>query len=82
MENPHELKRIEEVENPSDDFKRRNCLEWYDVGHGHWHIIFLKACTFSCIVELALGIAIAVAIAIHNIPEGIAYQCLFLCHRR
>ncbi|MCL4124068.1 UNVERIFIED_CONTAM: hypothetical protein GTU68_052431 [Idotea baltica] len=57
FENPHEHHRVEEMNETSKDYSKRNPAKLMRMG------IF---------TALALGFAIAVAIAIHNIPEGIA----------
>ena len=75
MENPHELKRIEEGEHPSDDFKKKKLLRM-----GLFSALAIAIHNFpegmatfiAALTEPTLAIAIAVAIAIHNIPEGIA----------
>ena len=75
MENPHELKRIEEAENPSDDFKKKKLLRMgmmSAMAIGIHNFPEGLATFTAALREPALGIAIAVAIAIHNIPEGIA----------
>jgi ZIP family zinc transporter len=75
MENPHELKRIEEAEHPSEAFRKKKLLRMglisaMAIG---LHNFPEGLATFTAALrEPALGIAIAVAIAIHNIPEGIA----------
>ncbi len=75
MENPHELKRIEEAEHPSETFRKKKLLRMglisaMAIG---LHNFPEGLATFTAALrEPALGIAIAVAIAIHNIPEGIA----------
>ncbi|MBN2812802.1 MAG: zinc transporter ZupT [Bacteroidales bacterium] len=75
MENPHELKRIEEAEHPSEQFKRKKLLRMgmFSAMAIGIHNFPEGLATFTAALrEPTLGIAIAVAIAIHNIPEGIA----------
>lgn len=75
MENPHELKRIEEAEHPSEDFKKKKLLRmglFSALAIGIHNFPEGLATFTAALQEPALGIAIAVAIAIHNIPEGIA----------
>lgn len=75
MENPHELKRIEEGEHPSEDFRNKKLLR---MGMMSALVIGIHnfpegLATFTAALsEPTLAIAIAVAVAIHNIPEGIA----------
>jgi len=75
MENPHELKRIEEAEHPTDAFRKKKLLRMGMVSAmaiGIHNFPEGLATFTAALREPALGIAIAVAIAIHNIPEGIA----------
>lgn len=75
MENPHELKRIEEAEHPSDAFRKKKLLRMGLVSAmaiGIHNFPEGLATFTAALRDPALGIAIAVAIAIHNIPEGIA----------
>lgn len=75
MENPHELKRIEEAEHPTDAFRKKKLLRMGMVSAmaiGIHNFPEGLATFTAALKEPALGIAIAVAIAIHNIPEGIA----------
>ncbi len=75
MENPHELKRIEEAEHPSEAFKKKKLLRmglFSALAIGIHNFPEGLATFTAALKEPALGIAIAVAIAIHNIPEGIA----------
>ncbi len=75
MENPHELKRIEEAEHPSEEFKKKKLLRMgmFSALAIGIHNFPEGLATFTAALQNpALGIAIAVAIAIHNIPEGIA----------
>jgi ZIP family zinc transporter len=75
MENPHELRRIEEAEHPSESFKKKKLLRMgmmSALAIGIHNFPEGLATFTAALREPALGIAIAVAIAIHNIPEGIA----------
>ncbi len=75
MENPHELKRIEDAEHPSEAFKKKKLLRmgmFSALAIGIHNFPEGLATFTAALQEPALGIAIAVAIAIHNIPEGIA----------
>jgi ZIP family zinc transporter len=75
MENPHELKRVEEAEHPSLQFKQKKLLRmgmFSAIAIGIHNFPEGLATFTAALREPALGIAIAVAIAIHNIPEGIA----------
>lgn len=75
MENPHELKRIEEAEHPTDEFRKKKLLRmglFSALAIGIHNFPEGLATFTAALKEPALGIAIAVAIAIHNIPEGIA----------
>jgi len=74
-ENPHELKRIEDIDHPSEEFKKKKLLR---MGLMSALVIGIHnfpegvATFIAALRDPTLGIAIAVAIAIHNIPEGIA----------
>jgi len=75
MENPHELKRIEEAEHPSDAFRKKKLLRmgmFSAMAIGIHNFPEGLATFIAALRDPTLGIAIAVAIAIHNIPEGIA----------
>lgn len=75
MENPHELKRIEEAEHPSESFRKKKLLRmglFSAMAIGIHNFPEGLATFIAALHDPALGIAIAVAIAIHNIPEGIA----------
>ncbi|QZT37653.1 zinc transporter ZupT [Halosquirtibacter xylanolyticus] len=75
FENPHEIKKIEEMDDASKakDFRklyRMGIMTALAVGV---HNFPEGLATFiSALNDPSLGVAIAVAIAIHNIPEGIA----------
>lgn len=75
MENPHELKRIEEAEHPTEEFKKKKLLRmglFSALAIGIHNFPEGLATFTAALQDPTLGIAIAVAIAIHNIPEGIA----------
>lgn len=75
MENPHELKRVEEAEHPSEEFRKKKLLRmgtFSALAIGIHNFPEGLATFTAALHEPALGVAIAVAIAIHNIPEGIA----------
>ncbi len=75
FENPHEIHKIENVENEVEYAKKKKLLKM-----GMLSAVAIAIHNFpeglatftAAISDPALGIAIAVAIAIHNIPEGIA----------
>jgi ZIP family zinc transporter len=75
FENPHEMHKVEEMQQPSDDVKYRKLYRM-----GIFAALAIAIHNFpegfatfaSALKDTRLGIAIAVAIAIHNIPEGIA----------
>jgi len=77
-ENPHELQKIEDMENPSEEQEKRKQAGLYKMGIFTALAIAIHnfpegLATFaSALQDPSLGIAIAIAIAIHNIPEGIA----------
>lgn len=75
MENPHELKKIEDVEHPTELLKKKKLLRmglFSALAIGIHNFPEGLATFTAAIKDPGLGIAIAVAIAIHNIPEGIA----------
>jgi ZIP family zinc transporter len=75
MENPHELRKIEDALNPSEEFKKKKLLRmglFSALAIGIHNFPEGLATFTAAIKEPALGVAIAIAIAIHNIPEGIA----------
>jgi ZIP family zinc transporter len=75
MENPHELKRLEEAEHPSEEFKKKKLLRmglFSALAIGIHNFPEGLATFMAALHDPTLGVAIAVAIAIHNIPEGIA----------
>ncbi len=73
--NPHELKKVEDMNTPADATKDPALLKM-----GTFAALAIAIHNFpegiatftSALQDPGLGIAIAVAIAIHNIPEGIA----------
>jgi len=75
-ENPHEIHRVEEIQNNRKNGGKRNGL--YRMGLFMALAIAIHnfpegLATFAVAMsDISLGIPIAVAIAIHNIPEGIA----------
>ena len=72
-ENPHELRRVEDVEKQTFDKKKLMRMGLFSALAIGIHNFPEGLATFTAAVqEPAYGIAIAVAIAIHNIPEGIA----------
>ncbi|WML58994.1 zinc transporter ZupT [Neobacillus sp. PS2-9] len=73
--NPHELKTVEDMNNPSSPGKKTDLLKmgtFTALAIGIHNFPEGIATFTSALQDPALGIAIAVAIAIHNIPEGIA----------
>jgi ZIP family zinc transporter len=74
--NPHELKTVEDMNQPSiDDGKKPDLLKmgtFTALAIGIHNFPEGIATFTSALQDPALGIAIAVAVAIHNIPEGIA----------
>lgn len=77
FENPHEMRKVEELEKiPSESSKRTSGL----LRTGTFTAIAIAIHNFpeglatftGALTDPALGISITVAIAIHNIPEGIA----------
>lgn len=74
MENPHEIKKVEDFENvKGDKAKRLMRMGMFTALAIAIHNFPEGLATFTAALrDPNLGIAIAVAIAIHNIPEGIA----------
>nr|WP_246861053.1 zinc transporter ZupT [Bacillus sp. REN3] len=73
--NPHELKKVEDMNKPTPAAKDPSLLKmgtFTALAIGIHNFPEGIATFTSAIQDPALGIAIAVAIAIHNIPEGIA----------
>jgi ZIP family zinc transporter len=81
-ENPHETRKIEDMETCRTDDNTRKLLRT-----GIFTAIAITIHNFpeglatftSAVKEPKLGIAIAIAIAIHNIPEGIAVSIPVYC---
>jgi len=75
-ENPHEIKRVEDMDNveqEADKNKKLMRMGLFTALAIAIHNFPEGLATFTAaLTEPELGIAIAVAIAIHNIPEGIA----------
>ncbi|MDC1105884.1 zinc transporter ZupT [Prolixibacteraceae bacterium] len=75
FENPHEIKKVEEMDDAS---KAKDFRKLYRMGImtalavGIHNFPEGMATFISALNDPSLGVAIAVAIAIHNIPEGIA----------
>lgn len=75
VENPHELRRVEDINRENTDIDRSKLMRM-----GMFTALAIAIHNFpeglatftSAIKDPTLGIAIAVAISIHNIPEGIA----------
>lgn len=81
-ENPHETRKIEDMETCRTDSNSKKLLRT-----GFFTAIAITIHNFpegiatftSAVKEPKLGIAIAIAIAIHNIPEGIAVSIPVYC---
>lgn len=72
-ENPHELRKIEDVDKQTFDKKKLMRMGLFSALAIGIHNFPEGLATFTAAIdEPAYGIAIAIAIAIHNIPEGIA----------
>jgi zinc transporter, ZIP family len=72
-ENPHELKKIEDVNKQTFDKKKLMRMGLFSALAIGIHNFPEGLATFTAALhDPAYGIAIAVAIAIHNVPEGIA----------
>jgi len=73
FENPHEIRKVEDMERIPDDFRKLYRLGLFAALALAIHNFPEGLATFaSALVEIKLGIPIALAVAIHNIPEGIA----------
>lgn len=75
FENPHEVRGVEELEDPEERKKRNSLLRMgmlSALAIGIHNFPEGLATFTSALQDPALGVSIAVAIAIHNIPEGIA----------
>jgi zinc transporter, ZIP family len=82
FENPHELKKVEEIKDKNGEVAKRSKL--YRMGIMSAFAIAIHnfpeglATFIAALQDLSLGIPIAIAIAIHNIPEGIAISVPYL----
>lgn len=73
FENPHEIKKVEDIDNKTYDQSKLMRMGLFTALAIAIHNFPEGLATFiAAIQDPNLGIAIAVAIAIHNIPEGIA----------
>jgi len=75
FENPHEIHKVEDIENSVENAKKRKLLKMgvlSAIAIGIHNFPEGLATFMAALQSPSLGIAIAVAIAIHNIPEGIA----------
>lgn len=72
-QNPHESRKVEELQNPSMDNAKLMRMGVFTALAIAIHNFPEGLATFTAAIkDPSLGIAIAIAIAIHNIPEGIA----------
>ncbi len=75
FENPHEIKKVEEIKESEEENKKRKL---YRMGMLSAFAIAIHnfpegiATFLVALQDIKLGLPIAIAIAIHNIPEGIA----------
>ncbi|MFA8342424.1 MAG: zinc transporter ZupT [Rhodothermaceae bacterium] len=75
MENPHEIHKVEEIDNPSDskDYSKLMRMGVFTALAIGIHNFPEGLATFlAAIKDPSIAVPIAVAIAVHNIPEGIA----------
>lgn len=72
FENPHEIKKVEDMEKKDSNPKLMRMGVFTALAIGIHNFPEGLATFTAALKDLELGIAIAVAIAIHNIPEGIA----------
>ncbi|MDP2235075.1 MAG: zinc transporter ZupT [Bacteroidales bacterium] len=73
VENPHEIKRVEDMDDEQKKKRKLNRVGMFTALAIAIHNFPEGLATFTAaLTDPALGVAIAVAIAIHNIPEGIA----------
>jgi ZIP family zinc transporter len=73
-ENPHEVKKVEEMTAPSEKFKKEKLMRsgvLFALALGLHNFPEGIATFAAALSEPATGISIAIAVAIHNIPEGI-----------
>ena len=74
FENPHEIRKVEDLDSPEEQKKRK----LYRMGMMSAFAIAIHnfpeglATFIVALQDIKLGLPIAIAIAIHNIPEGIA----------
>ena len=72
-ENPHELKNVEDMDNPRLKNKQLHRVGMFTALALAIHNFPEGVATFiTAYQDASLGFAVAVAVAIHNIPEGIA----------
>ncbi len=90
FKNPHEMRRIEEVDNCEKECGKKRGMRCrrrrlFRLGVMTAIVIAFHnfpeglATFFSALKDIKLGIPIAIAIAIHNIPEGIAVAIPIYC---
>lgn len=72
VENPHEIKRVEDMNQTDKENKLKRLGLFTALAIGIHNFPEGLATFTAALNDPGLGIAIAVAIAIHNIPEGIA----------
>ena len=71
-ENPHEIRKVEDIETSSNDTKLMR-MGLFSAMAIMIHNFPEGFATFTSVLhDPAMGVSIAIAIAIHNIPEGIA----------
>lgn len=73
-ENPHEVKKVEEITDPSEKIKKEKLMRsgvLFALALGLHNFPEGVATFAASLSEPSTGIAIAIAVAIHNIPEGI-----------
>jgi len=72
VENPHEIKKVEDMDKPGSKTRLMRMGLFTALAIGIHNFPEGLATFTAALNDLELGIAIAIAIAIHNIPEGIA----------
>ncbi len=72
FENPHEIRKVEEMETPHKNKKLMRMGLFTALAIGIHNFPEGLATFTAALTDPTLGVAIAVAIAIHNIPEGVA----------